>query len=174
MRGGLLIVMALGAVAVAAPAPKSVSGNGFSFPIPDGYEDVSAALAGGNAGDLVGAAAKKHAAGKEPATIVVQPANVAAKTRDPRACQAIAEAMADGVHGKLERAEIIAGPLGPACQMRIVARLQREKNDAGLEEAIITEISSEQKTWLMTCNHDAGDAAAAKVCGRAVAGFRLG
>ena len=154
------IVPLLAACASASPpaspvggAPRTVTGERFIVPIPDGYYDSTSELpAEKQARHTLALTAKEPTQGYRP-TIVLQRTPVAARDQDPATCKEAGEGVAGA--WTLRRAAIIAGPVGPACQMEIVA-------PQGV--AIITELDLPDETWLMTCNHGGGDAAAERVC----------
>jgi hypothetical protein len=156
------------AAAVAGPA-RVITGERFVVPIPDGYDDTTSALPEEKrARGTIAMAAREPSQGYLP-TIVLQRTPVAARDQDPAACKEAGEGIAAGVKGEdrppwiLRRAAIIAGPVGKACQMEIVA-------PQGV--AIITELDLPEETWLMTCNHGEGDATAERICRAALAAVK--
>ncbi len=160
----LLFIASPAAAAPGVVAPGVVVGDEFTFPMPEGWEDISAAVhhAGGPATTV--AVAPRQRGKPKPASLFVQRAPVQTRTTDAAACMDIGHTMASTLKAKLEHARMIAGPIGQACQIRLVAPV-------GV--AIITELDAPQATWLMTCNHSHGDAVAEAICASTLAGFKL-
>jgi len=162
---GLALVLAASSGA-SAPAPhaKSVGNESFSFPLPDGYRDIT------NDPRLkayprkqVTVEALAETMGYRP-TIVVFLAPVWGGTLgDAKVCRDSAANIA-GPEGKVKAAVMIPGPRGTVCQMHIV-------QPQGV--ALMTELISFTETWLMTCNHADGDQQAENACRAALAGFKF-
>lgn len=162
---GLALVLAASPVASApAPPAKSVGNESFSFPLPDGYRDIT------NDPRLkayprkqVTVEANAETMGYRP-TIVVFLAPVWGGTLgDAKICRESAANIA-GPDGKVKAAVMIPGPRGTVCQMHIV-------QPQGV--ALMTELISFTETWLMTCNHADGDQQAEKVCRASLAAFKF-
>lgn len=142
-------------------------GPGFSFPMPDGYADIGGKL---DRPGFVALEAKQSSRGYRP-TIAFQRTPIAGGSMgDPTTCTNSGTSVAGGANGKLVSASIVDGPVGKTCQIHIVA-------PAGV--ALITELNLldakglPRETWLMTCNHAEGDAAAERTCRQTLAGFKL-
>jgi hypothetical protein len=130
----------------------------FTVPRADGYSDVTAEFRKRSPRiELVLMADKNDAA----TTIVIQKAP---RRSDVSQCASTGEAMVKENGWKLLRAEIVDGPAGKSCQIEI---------DAPEGIAIVTELQQPTGTWLMTCNHAKGDAAAEATCRSTLAGFRF-
>jgi hypothetical protein len=70
-----------------------------------------------------------------------------------------------GDKGKVKSATIVAGPAGTkSCQIHVVTPDR---------VAIISELTSYTETWVMTCNHADGDAAAERVCRATFGAFKF-
>jgi hypothetical protein len=151
------------AAPASAAGPKVYTSKSFTFPIPDGYTAM----------DLVGIPpekrmvafeAKETVMGYQPSIVFQRVPIYGGTMGDAKLCTQTGESTAEGVNGKLTTAALIDGPGGKVCQFRIV----------GPEEVgLITELISPTDTWLMTCNHANGDAAAEKVCRATLADFRF-
>lgn len=148
MVGKCLMVLAL------AAAPHIVHSE-FTFPLPAHYHELTL----GDSRQRVVIEAIE-ARGAKP-TITFQEAPIAAHIVDSASCSATAASIGAG-QGTLKRAALIAGPMGKACQMEIVAA-------QGV--ALITELDLRTATWLMTCNFADGDAQAEKICRATLAAF---
>lgn len=161
---------------VALAAPTMVEAPGFTFPLPRGYVDITAKLGKPN---FVAVEAQRQSRGYTP-TIAFQKVPIAGGSMgpppsgspDPTICANTGKSLAAG--GKLKSANIVAGPLGKTCQIHFVAK-------EGV--ALITELNVvqtmggipvPQDTWLMTCNHADGDAAAEAVCRATLSKVRFG
>ena len=164
MRRVLCGLLLVGLSSLAQAAPRIINGARFSFPLPEGYEDITSGLSESQRGrQMVVVIAEATTAGTQP-TIVFQKAPVPARIQDPAGCKRTGEQLASGVKGKLLRSAIVAGPVGKACQMELVGM-------PGV--AFITELDVPGETWLMTCNHAEGDAAADKVCKATLAAVKV-
>jgi hypothetical protein len=167
MRGllGLAFVL-VASSAASGPAlhAKSAANESFSFPLPDGYRDIT------NDPRLkeyprkqVTVEAIAETMGYKP-TITVTLAPIWGGTLgDAKVCRDSAANFA-GPDGKVRAAAMIPGPRGTVCQMHIVA-------PEGV--ALVTELISFTETWVMTCNHADGDQQAEKVCRATLAGFKF-
>jgi hypothetical protein len=157
--------MALSAAA-ATTRPRTVEAESFVVPLPDGYTNVSDVVASrGFPRKQVTLQANTVVKGYQP-TITFQLAPVWGGTlADLALCKSSAASIA-GPAGKIRSARLIDGPApsGKVCQMHLVL-------PEGI--ALITELVSATETWLMTCNHADGDAAAEKVCRATLSAFKF-
>jgi hypothetical protein len=162
---GLAFVLVASPVAPApAPHASSVGNESFSFPLPEGYRDIT------NDPRLkayprkqVTVEALAETLGYRP-TITVFLAPIWGGTLgDAKVCRESAANIA-GPDGKVKGAAMIPGPRGTVCQMHIV-------QPQGV--ALMTELISFTETWLMTCNHADGDQQAEKVCRATLAAFKF-
>jgi hypothetical protein len=155
-------IIALLAASSAWAAPRMFTGDGFTFPFPDGYADISGKLRPDGRGFV---ALSDQAKKGHEATIVFQRPPIAGGTMgDLELCKRTGEAVAGGARGKLLGARLISGPAGKSCQMEI---------SAPEGHALITELNGPSATWLMTCNYGEGNARAEKACRATLAGFKF-
>jgi hypothetical protein len=148
----------------AAPPSRTVGNESFSFPLPDGYRDVT------NDPRLktyphkqISVEAIAATKGFNPSITVLLAPIWGGTLGDAKVCRETAANLA-GPRGKLTAAEMIPGPRGTICQFRFV--------EQGLV-VLVTELISFTETWVMTCNHAEGDAQAEKVCRATLAGFKF-
>ena len=152
---GLAFVLVASSVA-SAPAPhaNSVGNESFSFPLPDGYRDIT------NDPRLkeyprkqVTVEAIAETMGYKPTITVFLAPDPGGTLGDAKLCRDSAANFA-GPDGKVRGAAMIPGPRGTVCQMHVVL-------PQGV--ALMTELISFTETWLMaTCNHADGDQQAEK------------
>jgi hypothetical protein len=165
LRGIGGCVLALLFAMPAAPA-RLVESESFTVPLPDGYSDITELIRSrGFPRRQVSLQANAVTRGYQP-TIAFQLAPIWGGTLgDLAVCRQSAESFA-GPKGKVKTARMIDGPApsGKVCQIHLV-------RPEGI--ALITELISSAETWLMTCNHAPGDAAAEKVCRATLATFKF-
>ncbi len=158
-------MLALSAALPAAPA-RVVESTSFTIPLSDGYSDITELIRSrGFPRRQVTLQANAVTKGYRP-TITFQLAPVWGGTLGELSmCKQSAASFA-GPEGRVKSAAIIGGPApsGNVCQIHLV-------RPEGI--ALITELVSSAETWLMTCNHADGDAAAERVCRATLAAFRF-
>ena len=165
VRGIAGLVLMMVAALPAAPA-RVVESESFTILLPDGYSDITELIRSrGFPRRQVSLQADVVTKGYQP-TITFQLAPLWGGTLgDLSVCKQSAESFA-GPKGRVKSARMIDGPApsGKVCQIHLV-------RPEGI--ALITELISSAETWLMTCNHAAGDAAAEKVCRATLAAFKF-
>jgi hypothetical protein len=161
---GLSLVLIVSSTSAWGAAPPIIDGESFTFPLPDGYHEVTEQISkAGFPRKQVTVEAKLPSKGYRP-TIMFALAPIWGGTLgDLKVCEQTAKSFA-GANGKVRNAAIISAPTGKVCQMHIVA-------PQGI--ALMTELISYSETWVMTCNHADGDAAAEKVCRATLAAFKF-
>lgn len=170
------------------------SATEFTVPVPDGYEDRSAEL-GFEAWGGVALEATELRLGFRPSIAVQKATLPGGSFGDPATCAETGEGLFRDslrdppVAGSLQGTQIIEGPTGPACQIRLVGDIEGNTaaerragrvDGASQAVAVITELArpgnamaTPQELWVMTCNHAPGDDRAEAACASALAGFRL-
>jgi hypothetical protein len=116
-RAGLLAALFLFALPARA-APKLVAGPDFTVPLPDGYANLSQRS---HKPSFIMLEASHPSRGYQPTIVFRQTPIAGGSLGDPATCAQTGRSLATGVHGKLDRASIISGPLGKTCQIRLVA-----------------------------------------------------
>ena len=167
--GRWLLPVGLGSVllalsAPAAPAPRIIQNESFSFPLPDGYRDITndPRLKAYPHKQVTVEAIAETKGYKASISVLLAPI-WGGSFGDAKACRESAANLA-GPDGKVKGTAMIPGPRGTVCQMHMVSR-------RGV--VLATELNSFTETWVMSCNHLDGDLQAEKVCRATLAAFKF-
>lgn len=148
----------------------------FTLPLPEGWDDRSAE--GRTMNPQLAITFEAHGRSLGFAPIVVQKVPLPGGSfADPTTCAETGQGLlrggteTPGVDGTLESTAIIDGPVGKACQLRLLSHDMH---------TVITELhqpgntpSTPKDVWLMTCTYAEGDGRSEAACMSALAGFRF-
>ncbi|MEO9142019.1 MAG: hypothetical protein ABI332_07095 [Polyangiaceae bacterium] len=148
-------------------SPKIAKGEGYSIPIPAGWQ-VSH-------GDVklpphALALRQKSKANKDYmiASVVFMPVTPTTPPFDPTSaslCQQVAEGEAKPAGATVKSTAIIDGPMGKTCQTDLLA-------NGGKQAALGTFVKLPASSWMVTCNHDPRDQEAANACQEVLRGIK--
>ena len=164
---GLGLLLMMSAPAALSPAATQVIENeSFSFPLPDGYRDVTHDP---RLKDFrlkqVSVQAIGVTKGLQPAIIFVLAPVWGGALGNPEFCRVSAANMARDRNGKVKSWSLIPGPRASVCQTHLIS-------GEGVA-SLITELTSFTETWAMMCDHADGDLKAEEICRATLAGFRF-
>jgi hypothetical protein len=146
-------------------APGVVVGDGFTFPVPAGYEDAKDFLAKKKVSALVGVISKDvDIYGFRPSIFVGPKVTPTADMGNPQECSREAAQMAASVNGKVKSWSLVDGPRGLTCQMFIVVAER---------SGVMTILKGSKGSWIMTCNFATNDLLTPKPCQHVLARFKF-
>lgn len=150
------------------------TGRNFSIPVPTGYRDVvSGAVADMmrdevlTPGGVILMAQASEVAGAGASSIVVSPtaADVSSDAVDEGLCGQLAELVAGQHEASVEQSGMVELPWGATCQW--VLRLDGEET----RKRLGTVFAAHAEDWIVTCNYDERDEAAAAACNEVLSGW---
>lgn len=153
---------------MSGPRPM-VQGDGFSVPLPAGFEFFSKeAIAGMEQGGVVFAQSESAGLKERPrASIVISPLPYKGlNLRDSQMCLSMAPSVAQSLDGELLGTDRVVRPVGSTCEV-VVSKAER-----GMR-AKATLIGSAARVWMVTCNYDRMDGHARDGCDALLEGFVL-
>jgi hypothetical protein len=168
------LALVLGLVSPAARAGERVTGDGFSFEIPDGFSVIQGEPQADQIRNSGGVVIKqeKPLRAKDAITahIVVVPSEKDVwDVQTPPGCQRIAEKAERLTGGKLISAKVIEPPAGKACQALLSnAQSKRYRNQTTVLQGL------NRHRTLVVCTRDHRDRAAEKACDAVVQSWQIG
>lgn len=162
-----------GVQASAAPTTRA-SGRNFSIPVPAGYRQLVRGTIADmmrdevlTPGGVILMAEASEVSGAAPGSVVVSPtaADISSDAVDGALCGQLAEIVAGQHEATVEQSGMVELPWGSTCQWTL--RVGGDDNRLRLG----TVFAAHAEDWIVTCNHDERDEAAAAACNAVLSGW---